>query len=185
MVYLMGIRLNHLKARPHGQQGWRSGKGIRLPTMWPGFKSQRRRHTYFVVNSLQCSHEVFLWVLQFSTLLKKPTLPNSHSIWNARTRLSEFRRTPQCFVGKQITIYNFYCAQTSVIIHQTMASTKLAAWRFLRTWKRCTNSCNIIFSQKKSKEEFQRRLIRYVFGRNRTETSVDDGARIYLIKELI
>jgi len=26
--------------------------------------------------------------------------------------LSEFLRTPKCFVSKQITIYNFYCAQT-------------------------------------------------------------------------
>ena len=31
----------------------------------------------------------------------KPTLPNSNSIWNARTRLNEFILTPRCFVGKQ------------------------------------------------------------------------------------
>ena len=37
---------------------------------------------------------------------QKPTLPNSTSIWNARTHLNEFIRTPKCFVGKQITIYN-------------------------------------------------------------------------------
>ena len=37
---------------------------------------------------------------------QKPTLPNSNSIWNARTRLNEFIYTPICFVVKQ-AIYNF------------------------------------------------------------------------------
>ena len=43
---------------------------------------------------------------------QKPTLPNSNSIWNARTRLNEFIYTPMCFVVKQ-AIYNFnffFCA---------------------------------------------------------------------------
>ena len=36
---------------------------------------------------------------------QKPTLPNSNSIWNTRTRLNEFVRTPiKCFMGRQITI---------------------------------------------------------------------------------
>ena len=38
---------------------------------------------------------------------QKSTLPNSNSIWNARTRLKEFIRTPKCFVGKQITITKY------------------------------------------------------------------------------
>ena len=38
---------------------------------------------------------------------QKLTLPNSNSIWNVRTRFSEFIRTPMCFVGKQ-AIYNFF-----------------------------------------------------------------------------
>ena len=33
---------------------------------------------------------------------QKPTLPNSNSIWNARTRFNEFWRTLKCFVGKQL-----------------------------------------------------------------------------------
>ena len=37
---------------------------------------------------------------------QKPTLPNSNSIWSARTRLNEFIWTPKCFVGKKV-IYNF------------------------------------------------------------------------------
>ena len=36
---------------------------------------------------------------------QKPTLPNSNSIWNARTRFSEFSGTPECSVGKQITLH--------------------------------------------------------------------------------
>ena len=36
---------------------------------------------------------------------QKPTLPNSNSIWNARTRLKEFILTPKCFVGKQAIFF--------------------------------------------------------------------------------
>ena len=38
---------------------------------------------------------------------QKPTLPNSNSIRNARTRLNEFIWTLKCFVGKK-AIYNFF-----------------------------------------------------------------------------
>ena len=34
---------------------------------------------------------------------QNPTLPNSNSIWNTQTCLNKFIRTPNCFVGKQIT----------------------------------------------------------------------------------
>ena len=36
-----------------GSKGWRSGESARLPPMWPGFKSRRRRHMWveFVVGS--------------------------------------------------------------------------------------------------------------------------------------
>ena len=37
---------------------------------------------------------------------QKPTLPNSNSIRNARTRLNKFIQTLKCFVGKkQFTIF--------------------------------------------------------------------------------
>ena len=40
---------------------------------------------------------------------QKPKLPNSNSIWNARTSLNEFIRTPKCFgENKIITIYIFF-----------------------------------------------------------------------------
>ena len=76
--------------------------------MWPGFKSRRRSHTWveFVVGSLPCS-ERFLSGYSGFPLSSKPTLPNSYSIWNARTRLNEFIWTRKCSLGKQITIFNF------------------------------------------------------------------------------
>ena len=43
------------------EQGWCSGESTRLPPMWPGFKSRRRRHMWveFVVGSLPCSERFF------------------------------------------------------------------------------------------------------------------------------
>ena len=40
-----------------GSKEWRSGESARLPPMWPGFKSRRRRHIWveFVIGSLLCS----------------------------------------------------------------------------------------------------------------------------------
>ena len=42
-------------------QGWPSGESARLPPMWPGFKSRRRRHMWieFVVGSLLYSERFF------------------------------------------------------------------------------------------------------------------------------
>ena len=48
--------------------------------------------------------EVFLRVLRFSPLLKNQHFRYGGHIWNARTRLNEFIRTPKYFVGKRITI---------------------------------------------------------------------------------
>ena len=48
--------------------------------------------------------EVFLRLLRFLPLLKKTAPLNSNSIWNPRKHFSEFLRTHNCSVGKQITI---------------------------------------------------------------------------------
>ena len=48
----------------------------------------------------------------------KLTISNSNSIWNARTRLNEFIRTPMCFVGKQ-AIYNLQFFFTSKTFEPT------------------------------------------------------------------
>ena len=49
-----------------GEQGWRSGESSRLPLMWFGFKSRRRRHLWveFVVSSPPCFERFFLRILR-------------------------------------------------------------------------------------------------------------------------
>ena len=80
-----------------GEQGWHNGESTRLMA-----RVQIQVSTPLVVSSLL--REISLRILRFSPLLK-PTLLNSNSIWNARTRSNEFSRTPKCFAGKQSTIY--------------------------------------------------------------------------------
>ena len=85
-----------------GEQGWRSGESARLPPMWPGFKSRRRRHMWveFVVGSPPCSERFFSWYSGFPL--------------SSKTNISKFqfdqesgrRRTMwMCFL--QIVIYLF------------------------------------------------------------------------------
>ena len=48
---------------------------------------------------------------------QKPTLPNSNSIWNARTGFNKFLRTPKCSVGKQITkLQNYFVVVVVVVL---------------------------------------------------------------------
>ena len=69
------------------------------------------RHTCmwveFVVGSRPCSERVFFVYFGFPSP-QKYTLPNSISIWNARTLFDDFLRTPKCSVGKEMSSYNFY-----------------------------------------------------------------------------
>ena len=89
---------------------WRSGESTRLPPVWSGFESWRWRHTCmwveFVVGSRPCSERFFSGYFGFPSP-QKSTLPNSFSIWNARTRFDDFLRTPKSSVGKEISSYNF------------------------------------------------------------------------------
>ena len=66
-----------------------------------------------------CRLSLFLLVLSFAPRgfslrtpvfpsPQNPTLPNSDSIWNARTRLNEFSRTLKYFFSKRITITLFF-----------------------------------------------------------------------------
>ena len=59
----------------YGEQGWRSGESSRLPPMWPGFKSLRRRHMWveFVVGSLPCCERFFSGYSGFPLSLKTNT----------------------------------------------------------------------------------------------------------------
>ena len=60
-----------------GEQGFRSGGSIRLPLIWPGFKSRRRNHmrVEFVVGSLFVPRG-FSSVFPFSPLLKNQHFQN-------------------------------------------------------------------------------------------------------------
>ena len=53
--------LRRFTRKPTGDQGWRSGKSTHLPPIWPGFKSQCRRHIQveFVVGSFPCTQRFF------------------------------------------------------------------------------------------------------------------------------
>ena len=75
---------------------------------------------------------------------KKPTLPNSNSIWNARTRLNEFSGTPKCSVGtKQITIFlkNNHSKHRKVEITQKIQK---EARDGQTGWTKIQVDCNII-----------------------------------------
>ena len=56
-------------------KGWCSGQTARLPPMWPGFKSRRRRHMWveFVVGFLLCSERFFFGYSGFP-LSSKPNI---------------------------------------------------------------------------------------------------------------
>ena len=87
----------------YGKQGWRSGESTRLPPMWPGFESWRRRHMWveFVVGSLPCSERFFSGYSGFPL--------------SSKTNISKFqfdqesgrRRTTMWMYYLQIVIYLF------------------------------------------------------------------------------
>ena len=88
-----------------GEQGWRSGESSRLPLMWFGFKSRRRRHLWveFVVSS------PLAW-RGFSADTPDTLLKNQHFQIPIRSGTQGHvstisSRTLKCFTGKQITIY--------------------------------------------------------------------------------
>ena len=58
-----------------GELEWRSGDSTRLPPIWPGFKSRRRRHMWvkFVVDFLLCSGRFFSGYSGFPLSLKTNT----------------------------------------------------------------------------------------------------------------
>ena len=60
------IPAKHLIMQNKGSKGWRNSESTRLPTMWPWFKSWRRRHLW-----------VELVVVKFSPLLREVFLPGT------------------------------------------------------------------------------------------------------------
>ena len=70
-------RLHFTLCRSLGSKGRRSGERTRLPPMWPGFKSHRRRHMWveFDVGSLLCFKRFFSGHFTFP-LSSKPNISN-------------------------------------------------------------------------------------------------------------
>ena len=89
-----------------GEQGWRSGESARLPPMWPGFNSRRRRHVWveFVVGSLPCSERFFSGYSGFPLSSKTNIFPNSNS---TRNQVDE-EPLCGCATCKSLFIYLFY-----------------------------------------------------------------------------
>ena len=58
----------------------------------------------------------------------RPALPNSNSIWNARTRLNEFIWTLKCFVGKKIYKFTKKGPQKKINISRYRSHKKDRKW---------------------------------------------------------
>ena len=93
IYFFLGFKLRHSKYNPWGVRGC-SGEGTRLPPMWSGFKSRRRRHMWVELLSLLLVLSLALRGFSPGTPVfpspEKPTLSNSSSCWNARKRFNEF-----------------------------------------------------------------------------------------------
>ena len=87
-----------------GEQWWRSGESTRLPPMWPGLKSRRRRHMWveFVAGSLLCSERFFSGYSGF------PLSSKSNIFKFQFDQESGRRRTTLWICYLQIVIYLFY-----------------------------------------------------------------------------
>ena len=87
-----------------GSKGWRSGESARLPPMWPGFKSRRRRHIWveFVVGSLPCSYRFFSGYSGFPLSSKANTSKFQFDQESGKRRTTMW----MCYV--QIVIYYYY-----------------------------------------------------------------------------
>ena len=101
-----------------GSKGWRSGESARLPPMWPGFKSRRRRHMWveFVVGSLLCSE-------RFSSGYSGFPLSSKTSIFKFQFDQESGRRGTtlwMCYL--QIIIYLFIYVSFLLFEINTLAS---------------------------------------------------------------
>ena len=89
---------------PFGEQWWCSGEKTRLPARVQILASSPY-HLWveFVVGSLPCSERFFSGYSGFPLSLKT----NTSKFQVDLERTDKFQRVPNCFVGKQITNYNF------------------------------------------------------------------------------
>ena len=106
------------------KHGWRRGESTRLPPMWPGLESWRRRHTWveFAVGSLTCSERFFSGYSGFLLSLKTNTSKFQFDLEHTDT----FQPVLKCSVVKQITIYNY--KWTSSRLKKGVRNWELAAY---------------------------------------------------------
>ena len=110
--------LNFLGNGVTREQGWRSGESARLPPMWPGFESWRRRHMWveFVVGSVPCSERFFSGYSGFPLSLKIHFQIPIRSGTHGHISTSSYELLSDPWVNKlQFTIYNFQLQLTSRI----------------------------------------------------------------------
>ena len=93
-----------------GEQGWRSGESSRLPTMWPGFKSRRRRHMWveFVVGSLPCSERFFSGYSGFPLSSKTNIFKFQFDQESGRRRTTMWMCYPQIVIYLFILVVPFF-----------------------------------------------------------------------------
>ena len=91
-----------------GSKGWRSGESARLPPMWPGFKSRRRRHNMwveFVVGSLLCSERFFSGYFGFP--LSSKTMASISKLQQFDQESGRRRTLCGCATSKSLFIFLF------------------------------------------------------------------------------
>ena len=143
-----------------GEQGWRSGVSTRLPPMWRGFKSRRRRHMWveFVVGSLTCSGTFSPGTTVFPSP-QKPTFPNSNS---TRNQVDE-EPLCGCATCKSLFIYLFiylfirYLNFVSTKSDRSLTSSVLSSTAFSSL---CRNCNSVVAAEKKDSWAFWNWMIR-------------------------
>ena len=115
-------------------QGWPSGERARLPPVWPGFKSRRRRHMWieFVVGSLLYSERFFSG---FSLLLV-----NQHFQFKLDQESGRQRNVCGCATSKSFVFILFcrFCIFLCSVPYNVQCCYRL------------NKSCHLIYQQKRS-----------------------------------
>ena len=110
-----------------GEQGFRSDGSTRLPPMWPGFKSRRRRHMWvgFVVGSLPCPERFFTVFSGFS-LSSKTNISKFQFDLERTDAFERVQLLSVSWINKfQTTIYNLHGVRPADLFFSIDTPTKL------------------------------------------------------------
>ena len=122
---------------PLGSKGWRGGESARLPPMWLGFKSRRRRHIW------ECGLSLLL-VFSFARRSFSPGIPvfpspQKSTFPNSNLTRNQVDEEPLCgcVTSKSLFIYLFIkrysCAKAEprLNLHATEVGVNEEPWEFL------------------------------------------------------